>query len=477
MLLWPFNKYPGTDYETFNWEWILKTVKEYTAKVDDFIEDINDTWNTFRNWVSHEIANMHRDFAIYVNATEGALNSGAIADGAITAQKINSALITTLTNAYATPEDYGAVGDGVADDTAACQAAINSGKKWVVFANKYKITSPLTWNTPTSAPYDLFITGYGYIRSIDCPTFVFTGVSNLNIENLYLDTDREGVVLNTDDREAVYNHFKNLFIYNHNAANYNGIVYHCTNHFLNESTIEGCKCWNFNYGFEFTNDSNTECNDHKIIDCNAETCRQGFAKMHNCNNMQFFYNRHQEPLVNMFETTGTNYGLLIVGGRLMNQTGGAQRFSANTYGMFVGSYRDDITGNLTPGAIVKISEGKLIRQEDVYSFNSYVKISEDITLPTKPTNIERELFANAATGSTVNITLDPQYYGGAGKINYIQFYVGSYSATYNIIYGSQTLTIPPSGNTGHHFLELQFSNANNNTKEWYVSEKKRTITF
>lgn len=103
MLLWPFNKYPGTDYETFNWEWILKTVKEYTAKVDDFIEDITntwnyfrdditDTWNDFKDWTTGEIEQMHDDFATYVNVTEGALNTGAISNGAITRPKLHDSL-------------------------------------------------------------------------------------------------------------------------------------------------------------------------------------------------------------------------------------------------------------------------------------------------------------------------------------------------------------------------------------------------
>lgn len=137
MLLWPFNKYPGTDYETFNWEWILKTVKDYTKKVDDFIADITETWNAFRAWTTGEIDQMHDDFANYVNVTEEALNTGAIADGAITAPKINASFLKLITNYYVTPEMYGAAGDGVTNDTQAVQAALDSGIELVLLPNKY----------------------------------------------------------------------------------------------------------------------------------------------------------------------------------------------------------------------------------------------------------------------------------------------------------------------------------------------------
>jgi hypothetical protein len=44
-------------------------------------------------------------------------------------------------------KDFGAVGDGVTDDTAAIQAAINTGKAFYVPAGKYLITSTLTFST------------------------------------------------------------------------------------------------------------------------------------------------------------------------------------------------------------------------------------------------------------------------------------------------------------------------------------------
>lgn len=46
-------------------------------------------------------------------------------------------------DAYATPQMYGAMGNGVADDTEAIQQAIDSGKSVYLSAGVYKITNPL----------------------------------------------------------------------------------------------------------------------------------------------------------------------------------------------------------------------------------------------------------------------------------------------------------------------------------------------
>lgn len=140
--LWPF-----TNFHDLNLDWIIRTIKVYTKKVDDFIEDMTESWDTFKNVINHEIAEMHRKFAIYVNVTEEALNTGAIADGAVTEPKLDEDLFLKVVNDYVTPEMFGALGDGVNDDTSAVQNAIDyaadNDLNKVVLEKVYKITAPL----------------------------------------------------------------------------------------------------------------------------------------------------------------------------------------------------------------------------------------------------------------------------------------------------------------------------------------------
>ncbi len=69
-----------------------------------------------------------------------------VQDGAITEVKISNSLLPFIKNEYVTPEMFGAIGDGVADDTTAIKTAINNGS--VIIGNKvYNITEPI--NVPS----------------------------------------------------------------------------------------------------------------------------------------------------------------------------------------------------------------------------------------------------------------------------------------------------------------------------------------
>jgi parallel beta-helix repeat protein/putative cofactor-binding repeat protein len=88
---------------------------------------------------------------------------------------------------YVSVKDFGAVGDGVTDDTAAIQAALTTGKTVYApaVASYYKITSALTLNSNQR----IFGDGVGsQIRQITSLANVIsaTGKSGIIIENLYL---------------------------------------------------------------------------------------------------------------------------------------------------------------------------------------------------------------------------------------------------------------------------------------------------
>lgn len=165
--LWPF-----TNFHDMNLDWIIKTIKTYTKKVDDFIEDINDTWNTFRNWVTNEIAEMHRKFAIYVNVTEGALNTGAIADGAITEPKIDDDFLKEIKNAYVTPEMLSSTGT----DTDQLEYAINHTPEGGILCidHLYTLDRNVTI-TKASSTKRITILGIGETAAIDTDNYFITG--------------------------------------------------------------------------------------------------------------------------------------------------------------------------------------------------------------------------------------------------------------------------------------------------------------
>ena len=71
-----------------------------------------------------------------------------VEDGAITEVKINNSFLGNIKNRYVTPEAYGAVGDGVTDDTEAFLTAIESGKN-IVIPNKSYYLSDFIWTDDT----------------------------------------------------------------------------------------------------------------------------------------------------------------------------------------------------------------------------------------------------------------------------------------------------------------------------------------
>lgn len=105
---------------------------------------------------------------------------------------------------YVTPEEFGAVGDGVADDTAAIQAAMTTGKNvYCSSTANYRITSQLIWPWLTSGEQSFWGNGCT-ITSPNTKTTVFgqrlanTSVQKTTIRKNYYDLTLQGPVTTKD---------------------------------------------------------------------------------------------------------------------------------------------------------------------------------------------------------------------------------------------------------------------------------------
>lgn len=118
-----FNQFPYTDLYTLNLDRILAAIKELRAAWTDF----NVNWG--------------RDVAAEVDAWLEAHPEATttVMDGSISAEKLVEGL-RVLAELYVTPQMFGAVGDGVADDYAAFYDMLDSGMPAIVPEATYKLS-------------------------------------------------------------------------------------------------------------------------------------------------------------------------------------------------------------------------------------------------------------------------------------------------------------------------------------------------
>lgn len=83
MLLWPFNKYPGTDYETFNWDWLIGLGKKMEKALHDLFSDTGAL-----HQMVDKVLGEHPEWTTTV--MDGAISTAKLADGAVTKNKMAS---------------------------------------------------------------------------------------------------------------------------------------------------------------------------------------------------------------------------------------------------------------------------------------------------------------------------------------------------------------------------------------------------
>jgi hypothetical protein len=189
------------------------------------------------------VTQLREDLANTVSATKGAGLVGYDSDNDYAAATVGFKLQEWLSVL-----DKGAVGNAVANDTTAIQAAVTEGvaqrKIVVIPAGEYKITAPISITGPVA------IVGQGRgitrILAVGCDAFtVSAGVAHVTISDMTIaDSSRYTVTPNTDTAISVngttasqcyWHNYRNLFIDGFEVGIYAGGV--CSTSFSNVTTV------------------------------------------------------------------------------------------------------------------------------------------------------------------------------------------------------------------------------------------------
>ena len=169
-----------------------------------------------------------------------------VQDGAITENKINANFLHYIKNGYFTPEMFGAIGNGIADDTESVQKCLdfkkNNGYN-VFLSGKYKITNPLI-----ITGYSINIFGNGQILydGIDFAIKIHGCVnSNITLNRIDAPNGRGIYFYGTSNKD--FNQYINLYINNIHAKDI--CIKHDKNHYSwsNEIRIYNTRFSSTNY--------------------------------------------------------------------------------------------------------------------------------------------------------------------------------------------------------------------------------------
>ena len=174
-----------------------------------------------------------------------------------------------------TPVQFGAIGDGIADDTTSLQNAVNTlakGDTLDLIGKVYRTSSPITITNKT----DFLILGYGsIIKTIDS-----TPVT-ANKQLLYIsDCTRfriEGVVIDGNRSTRIPAE----------VAAHNVQFRRCRDFILTQVSSINSVVDGFYFGAANNTDPTTYCSDFKLINCYADNCYRQGASVINAYNFEF----------------------------------------------------------------------------------------------------------------------------------------------------------------------------------------------
>lgn len=160
--MFPFNLYPYSNFHNLNLDWILNRIKEMGAQLESFenhlprFSDVNNAvWNDYTDYAPNEMVVYESVVYIAKRAVPAGVGLGdsvywlKVVELNVDIPGLQAEIQKIQRNSYyVTPEDYGAAHDGVTNDAAAFEAALNSGYPVMLLRTnkRYLINTPVNVN-------------------------------------------------------------------------------------------------------------------------------------------------------------------------------------------------------------------------------------------------------------------------------------------------------------------------------------------
>lgn len=261
------------------------------------------------------------DTSIKAWLTEHPEATTTVQDGAITEKKINTKFLPYIIKDYVTPEMFGAVGDGTADDTEYIQNAVNYAiekKKEIHLEKVYKTTAPIKIEAAS-----IFLKGEHSSIKYDGfeSAILLKHVTDSDIVFGVITADNGNCIEMQSTSNADYCQYINISAISLKCKE-KCLFFNRTGGWINEIRISKAMLARGNFGVYADGGTDkkyqSNINGIRLINIGIEGVTTGFYLKSGCRFWSISAIRSQESFTNLFETAGyvnsiTFYGCDVVG--------------------------------------------------------------------------------------------------------------------------------------------------------------------